>query len=374
MDTKLKEINLHITDVCGSRCPMCYEHQEGIVKSHGNFDTLKHIVKNAIKNGHVESFVMVGGDPCTHPNLVELLRYVKEQGKEYGVNTRTTVLSNTHDYKENGNLVDIEYASQWIDEIDVTVHGATSNEHDKFNCVPGSYEHVMANINRFGKYKNENQDICAVINIMPYTVQHIKEIMQGTKQKLDNKLNRFMIQRIAPAGRAANTEKYFIEKQDINPLMQIFDTMIKNGNEIVFCDVFPWCSVKQEYRYMLPKGGCCWGYDTCAVFMDGSIKRCAMGSNVLSKRITDLDTPEAFMDWWLNDPELVKFRAKSHLDKVCKSCDLLQQCGGACALGRPGGDPYSKVPFIFNTPNDLKHSKIINPVLGHDYLATERNR
>ncbi len=376
MKPQLKEINLHITDVCSAKCPMCYQTSENTPKIHGNLETLKIIVKNAIKNGHVERFVMVGGDPCAHPNFVELLKHVKEIGNQYNINPKTIVLSNTHDYKENGKLVDIKYTSQYIDEIDVTIHGATAEKHNSFNRCPGSYEHVMKNIQRFADIKNQNQEICAVINLMPYTMIHIEEIMTNTIKNSGGNINSFMIQRIGFAGKACEApQKWVVGAQDINPFMSVCDKMNKNGYPVVFCDVLPWCSVKEEYRYLLPEGGCNWGYDTCAVFMDGSVKRCALGTNNLSKNITQLDTPEKFINWWQNDTELTQFRKKCHLDVRCKSCDLLAKCGGGCVLARLEGDPYKKTditvdfaraPFVWGEAKSLP--------LGHDYLAKGLSR
>lgn len=66
MENKLKEINFHITDVCNGHCPMCYATEEGMCRTNGNIETLKKVVHNAIVNGEVERFVMVGGGPlCT---------------------------------------------------------------------------------------------------------------------------------------------------------------------------------------------------------------------------------------------------------------------------------------------------------------------
>ncbi len=151
MEQKLKQIAFHITDYCNGHCPMCY---------------------------------------------------ATEEGKRYSINPYTIVLSNTHDYKENGKPVDIKEIAQYIDEMDVTVHGSTALEHDTFNGVPGSYEHVMANILKFAEVKNEDQQICAIVNIMPHTVAHLEEILMATALKLEGHLDTFGVQRIAPSGRA----------------------------------------------------------------------------------------------------------------------------------------------------------------------------
>ena len=361
---------------------MCYATQEGMKRQHGDLETLKLIVHNAIANGEVERFVMVGGDPCNHPHLVELLKYIKEEGNKHNVKTKTTVLSNTHDYKENGKPVAIEDIAEYIDEMDVTIHGSTAEEHDTFNGVPGSYEHVIENLKRFAKVKTEEQDICAIINVMPHTVAHMEEIMMATALKFDGKLDTFGIQRIAPSGRAAGEVKWFIEKQDVNPLMQVFHKMIQDkGFNIEFMDVFPWCAVKPEYRYMLPQGGCNWGTEVCAVYMDGSVSRCAMSANELTRNITELDTPEKWREFWDTDPELSAFRKKAHLDEKCKECELLRECGGSCVISRNSGDPYSNDENEnASACNHLKSKPKFNdqdgtiPIQGHDYLREGEER
>ena len=77
----------------------------------------------------------------------------------------------------------------------------------------------------------------------------------------------------------------------------------------------------------------------------------------LSKNVIQLDTPEKFNEFWQNDPELIKFRNKEHLDEKCKNCKLLKECGGGCVLARTTGDPY----------------KMNNPSKGHDYLSKRNN-
>ena len=74
----------------------------------------------------------------------------------------------------------MEEVAKYVDEMDVTVHGATPEIHDAFNGVKGSYEHVMNNIKEYAKVKSEEQAICAVINVMPHTINNMERIMLNT--------------------------------------------------------------------------------------------------------------------------------------------------------------------------------------------------
>lgn len=354
MSYKIKEINLHITEYCSGHCPMCYATEENMQRSHGKLEVLKKIIHNSIANGKVERFVMVGGDPCEYPYLVNLLKYVKEEGKKYNINTKNMVISNTHDYKENGKHVNIKDISSYLDGLCFTVHGPTHKKHDEFNGCPGSYDSVIEKLKEYAQVKNNQQEICIIINLMPQTVTNLEKIVDNIYKDLDNQVDSIAIQRIAPIGKACGTTKYFIEKEDVNQTLKVLkETQKKYGFYLELVDVFPWCIVNPEYRDMLRKGGCNWGTDYCAVFKDGSISRCAMSENKLSKNIISLDTPQKFEEFWSNDEELVKFRNREHLDKICKNCKMLYECGGACVLARKDGDPYK--------------NKITEE--GHDYLV-----
>lgn len=358
MNCKIKEINLHVTDFCSGKCPMCYATDEKMLRTHGKLEDLKLIVHNAIANGRVERFVMVGGDPCEYPHLVELLKYIKDEGKKYNVDTKNMVISNTHNYFENGKELDIENISSFVDGLCFTVHGENSKIHDEFNKSSGSYDHVIEKLKKYAKVKGKQQEICIIINLMPQTVHNLEKIINNIYKDLDNQVDSIAIQRIAPIGKACGTTKYFIEKEDVNLALKILkETQQKYGCYLELVDAFPWCIVKPEYRDMLNKGGCNWGNDYCAVFKDGTVSRCAMSENKLSKNIMDLDTPDKFEKFWLDDQELIKFRKKEHLDKICKKCKMLTDCGGACVLARKTGDPYK--------------TKI--PEKGNDYLAS-RNK
>ena len=74
--------------------------------------------------------------------------------------------------------------------------------------------------------------------------------------------------------------------------------------------------------------------------------RCALSESKLSANLTELDTPEKFMQWWMTDPELVAFRQKLHLDEACRRCAKSRECGGACVIASKsnGGVDYLATP------------------------------
>ena len=350
--SNLKMIAFHITDNCSAHCPMCYEQACKKDDLHGEIETLKKVVHNAIANGRVESFLLVGGDPCEHPHLMELLRYIKEEGVKYGVNTFVEVLSNTHDYKDDGKPVPMEEVAKYVDKLNVTVHGETPEIHDAFNGVPGSYEHMMDNVVEFIGLKSDDQSVGITVNVMPSTVGKMTHIIYSANERLGGFVEDVCVQRIAPVGRAVGSTKYFIERQDVNTLMAALYQASENGMGVEICDCFPFCSVKPEYRHLLPKGGCNWGSEVLSVNRDGSITRCALSSTKLSANMAELDTEEKFMNWWENDPVINGFKDGLHISEACQRCAQVRECGGGCLMARAGGDPYKPNGEVSNDSDD----------------------
>ncbi|MCL2228768.1 MAG: radical SAM protein [Firmicutes bacterium] len=321
---------------------MCYEsdNEQQRAGKHGDIEVLKQIVSNAVANGITESFILVGGDPCAHPQLLDLLKHIKQVGAKAKVETYTAVLSNTHEYKDNGKPVSIKEVAPYVDEMNVTLHGATAEVHDAFNGVKGSYKAVTTNVKEFQRVKDD-AEVGVTINVMPHTANEMNSIMFNAMNEFDNKVNMFCIQRIMPAGRACGSVDFQIERIDANNIMAVFNEMQKEyGQKIDLCDVFPYCAIKPMYHHLLPKGGCNWGKDNVSVKPDGSIVRCGTGGNALSKNMLELDTYEKFMDFWDNDKELAAFKKMHHLDEACKNCLLLKDCGGGCLHSNKLGDPF----------------------------------
>ncbi len=355
MTDNLNTIAFHITDNCNAHCPMCYENAQQNLDLNGELDTLKKIAHNAIRYGKVENFLMVGGDPCAFPHLIELMRYIKDEGERYGVDTFIEVLSNTHDYRENGKIVPMEEVVKLVDKMNITVHGSTPLLHDIFNGVPGSYNHMIENVRKYIECKGDDQSVGLTLNIMPHTIYSLENIILNTNRDLGGNIVDLCIQRIAPVGRAEGNLEFLIEKPDVNVFMPVLEKAYQSGMGIDICDCFPYCSVKDEYRHLLPKGGCQWGRNILSVQRNGDMTRCALSSRVIGNMVK-LDSEEKYFDWWENCPELESFRRGAHLNEACKQCKQVDECGGGCLMARDTGDPYR-----FGAEN---------VTTGRDYLAT----
>ncbi len=360
LDYSVNEVDLHVTKQCSGHCGYCYVDQCGesnelfkALPRYGDTDTLKQIIQNIKTAANAKVLVFVGGDPCEHPDLVELLRYAKEQD---GMDI--AVLSNTHDYRRNGKIVPIEEIVPYVSELDFTLHGI-GVKHDFFNGNLGAYDHGMNQLKRFMHARNADQAVAMVLNFVPETLCNIGEMVRGVVKELnmDPERDYFMVQRIAPIGRAReNYDVWKIEREMLAKALRAFrrihqDTGFEMKLDAV--DAFPWCAVLAEFHNMLHKGGCQWGRPggVLSVVQDGGIQRCALSERILGNML-DLKTQDDFAEFMQN-PTLEAFRNRRHLDEKCRKCEYLELCGGGCVIAAGNGDPY-KTDIV---------------TVGHDYLA-----
>ena len=134
MNYQIKDVELEITNICSHKCPYCYNGNGSIVNPYfSDFNTLCAIV-DKMKSVGASRFILLGGDPVEHPQIMELLAYIKKSGMY------VTLMSNTLYFRDN----DIDTVSQYIDEIQFTLHGSTGEEHEEFCKAPaGTYPSIF---------------------------------------------------------------------------------------------------------------------------------------------------------------------------------------------------------------------------------------
>lgn len=72
-------VALHITEVCGHGCPMCYFASESNKKAiHYPITDLISVINELASEG-VKEISLLGGDPATHPNIIEIVSTAKSK-------------------------------------------------------------------------------------------------------------------------------------------------------------------------------------------------------------------------------------------------------------------------------------------------------
>jgi MoaA/NifB/PqqE/SkfB family radical SAM enzyme len=89
-DRKPLQCSLYVTDRCNLDCAYCTEYDNS--RAHPSIDDLKKWVRKIRELGTMR-IALVGGEPLTHPHIVELVRYCRELGFATSLTTNGFLLT-----------------------------------------------------------------------------------------------------------------------------------------------------------------------------------------------------------------------------------------------------------------------------------------
>lgn len=141
-------LGIEVTNACNLKCVMC--HREAMTRERGfmDFDLFKECARQGIEMGVKMIIPFNYGESLLHPNLIDMVEYVKSISKE------TLVKINT-----NGMLMTKEYATALvtagIDEITFSLEGCSKESHEKI-AMGSNYETVLGNLMNLIDMKKDN--------------------------------------------------------------------------------------------------------------------------------------------------------------------------------------------------------------------------
>jgi radical SAM protein with 4Fe4S-binding SPASM domain len=138
-------VTLMITNGCNLQCRHCWpESSSRYISRPVSCDTLKRLIRE-LAHLQVEEVCLTGGEPLTHPDWLEILRYSCRRPGLKRVNLQT-----------NGTLLD-EAAINALRSIrfqglliQVSLEGADAQTHDRVRC-PGSFERALKGLQRLAE-------------------------------------------------------------------------------------------------------------------------------------------------------------------------------------------------------------------------------
>jgi len=310
---KLKNVYLHITEKCDHSCEFCYASDGLGGFQDADIDTIKKIIDEVSKS-KIENISIVGGNPVLHSKIKEILEYLKEN-----TNMRVILMTNTACFQKNS----IEEMSKYVDSVMVTIHGADSNSHDKICRVEGAYSKLVENLTLF---QNEGVSIQIAYNITPYSFDSLLTSVISLIEK-GLKLDRVVLQRIAPTSKTKLNEEYAVNAEQVNvALAQMYKVKNELNIETELVDPFPLCFVDEQFWNLITPCKC--GISDLSINGEGDVSRC--GADPTYQMGNILKTP--INELWTNAKELCDFRNNTHLPEECKTCVHKDICRGGCVI------------------------------------------
>lgn len=311
----LKNVELHITNLCTHKCPYCYLDAGLKIKpDHANLTTLYKVI-DEIDKCNVDTISLLGGDPALHPNIIDILQYINEKTR-INVAFMSNTMSIVGETPKN--------LAKLIETIDTTIHGKNAIEHDAFCKKKGAYNLLIKKLKLFSSL---GVKINIAVNLIPDTYDKVYEIVKGLISD-GVKINSLLIQRILPFGRAKYSNTYNINKKQLNiafhQIAQVEETF-RIGISVE--DPYPLCCLEEKFRNYMH--GCPEGRSRIAINGKGDVSRCGAVADYSMGNI--LTTPLCYL--WDNAEEFRSFRNHKHLViEECRKCDLRNICGGGCPI------------------------------------------
>lgn len=129
---------LEITQACNMKCVHCYEGE--VHKSSSETMTLSQWegVIDQLAKQRINRLIIIGGEPCTHRNIRDIMEYASKYGFKIVLFT-------------NASLIDEQLFNCIVDHkinVKVSVYGGNATVHEKVTKTPGSFEKLKSTVER----------------------------------------------------------------------------------------------------------------------------------------------------------------------------------------------------------------------------------
>ncbi|MBF0294465.1 MAG: radical SAM protein [Magnetococcales bacterium] len=158
-------VTVAITHQCNIRCEMCYFHEE--LKT-------RHILPLAAFQSFIDQVaskrpcvILSGGEPFTHPHLVEMVAYAKGKGLPVQIFTNGTLMR--PGVMER--LIELE-----LDYIDFTLLGDPES-HNQVACASFAYGKFLENLTKFANKRGRTQ-IILNYTITPRAIRDMRHAVE----------------------------------------------------------------------------------------------------------------------------------------------------------------------------------------------------
>lgn len=166
---KLEMVWLEITQACNLKCLHCYEGERHIATEKAiSLNKWKELIEQleALK---VKRVVVIGGEPCASLYVLEILKTLVRKKIFTTLFTNATLLTDEIiDFIADNNI-----------DVKVSIYGHNAEIHDSITLVKGSFEKMLANINKLIK---KGAKVSGAIVIMKENQEYLSNIVDFVKE------------------------------------------------------------------------------------------------------------------------------------------------------------------------------------------------
>lgn len=135
LHTRLENVAIELTHQCNLRCKHCYSNAGEKRNDELTTDEIRNVLDDAASLG-VFNIILTGGEPLLHPDLVDIISYVREKPMVCMLFTNGSLI--TPDMVKRIQKAGIHTVATSLDGL--------HESHDTFRGIPGSYERTVQSI------------------------------------------------------------------------------------------------------------------------------------------------------------------------------------------------------------------------------------
>jgi MoaA/NifB/PqqE/SkfB family radical SAM enzyme len=237
-ETKFVSPYVYVGFYCNNNCVFCSEADEYLNdKRLKDIEEIKREI-SAVRESY--DFVnLMGREPTMRRDIIEIIAYAKSLGfRQIGITTNGRMLS----YVPFAEAI----AKAGINQIGISVLGATAETHDLLSASKGSFDQVISGIKNIERLKSP--DLSVLVNI-PLNNKNVTELEDEVKTLISLGVKEINVLWVAPLSRRSRDKELVGRMGELGN--HAAEVIKKYSGPVKFLMVeFLPCSLKKEYRDM----------------------------------------------------------------------------------------------------------------------------
>jgi radical SAM protein with 4Fe4S-binding SPASM domain len=316
-----------LTYACQNRCAFCYaaSPDRGEDRTPMTGEQVRRVMDRIWHEAHVPSLSFTGGEATLRPDLPDLIRYGADLG--FRVNLITNgVRPGDPDYAR-------VLVGAGLDSAQISIEAADAALHDELVGRVGAHEATVAAVGHFrsmGIHVHTNTTLCRDnVDQAPDLIRFLAREV-GTRTLSMN----LLIRTGFGLGEAAGPLSY----ADIAPHLPILQrTAEDEGMTLVWYSPLPYCVVNPVLMGQGAKSCACVD-GILSVDPEGNVLPCSsfeQGIGSLLDQSFDEIYGSPAARWW---------RERRYVPPVCRDCEDVDLCAGACPLYWDAAGSFAEIP------------------------------
>lgn len=318
----LTQIYFYLTDGCNLRCRHCWispiYSDDGSTCKFLSFDLFKKIVREAKPLG-LTMVKLTGGEPLLHPQIGEILDFIKAEG--LGLNVETNGVLCTPE------LVEKMAACKPV-HVGVSIDGANAETHEWVRGVDGCFDDAIQGIKNIVNAGIRSQ---IIMTIMRRNVDELGDVIK-LAEELGVYSLKFNIVQPTERGESMVERGETLSIEELVDLGRRVNMEMSKETKVKLIYTQP-TAFQPMSKMMSREGGCsvCGIKNIIGVIPDGQYALCGIGERVPEMVFGDA-AKDRLEDVWNNSTIICQIRhgLPSKLEGVCGQCVMKKLCLGSC--------------------------------------------